>query len=996
MFYNDTCPYKTPEMLDNPKIRWGIEGIPIVVYYHNTLTGTTEFLGKHNFNLPKRAPDPYGYANSDTLESWEWERNNSNNVKFKDTDFTTLSYDTIEDKWYPEWYNDFEARFPSDEWRDISKLNELISWVKSTWREAATNENFESPITYNLTTNVTINRYSDDTSYTVTEQKQGGVTIGYSIEFTKDTPAYRLTKFRAEFDDYFQRESAIFYYLFTELFLMIDSRAKNMFIGFNGDPINNSNNRFMDRKATLQPYDMDTAIGTNNSGVLMFGYYHEDTDTVSSIISGGTEGSTEAQVFNAQDSVLWVNVRDSFRAQINSMYASLRASGAWSYQIIENLFEEHQAKWCEAIFNEDSYIKYLYPLIEAVTVDEETGNLIKTDRYLTMLQGSKTEQRKWWLYNRFRYMDSKFNVGNAANNTLDIRLFNSGTLTINPAIDMYVGVKFGLGSAPEIKRTTTNHPVSFSYIHPSNIQPDKVQQMETSIFSGDLITDLGDLSVFYPNEINFAKGTRLKRLKIGSSETGYSNTQLKLINVTNSPLLEYINCQNCPNLAVAINLENSPRLTQAYFDNSGITGADFADGGALQVLHLPGTITSLTLFNLNKLTDFQCPSFSNVSRVMLTNIDSNIVDPIEILTNISPNSQVNIQGLNLNMADSTEIEEFLALLDTMQGIVRERSTSNQSGMTDEQRKWDQQANWNYYPQNKAIVQGTIHTTTLTGAQITAWNEAYPYITFDATNIQSTVTYKTYDGSSTITTETVTKGPNNQHPNATYSGRPSRVSTPQCNYEFAGWSRQKNGPAQANAQLDIQGDRTLYAAYTTTVRTYTVYWVNSDGTTLETDTGVPYGSIPTYNGATPVNPSGGSAFVGWTPAINQVTSNITYTASYTPTYTVNFYNEDVLLQSVTVVQGQNANYSGDPPTSPDGDFIEWDPEPINVQSNMNCYAVFNYNFPLIEPDLKYLIYTIDNSTMTITITGLNMDNIIADNLKYISIPDTIQNYHVILD
>ena len=82
-----------------------------------------------------------------------------------------------------------------------------------------------------------------------------------------------------------------------------------------------------------------------------------------------------------------------------AMYRSLRTSGAWSYQAVENMYENHQSAWCEAIFNEDSYIKYLYPLVEAVTKDEETGNLIRTDRYLTMLQGSKTEQRKWWLYN---------------------------------------------------------------------------------------------------------------------------------------------------------------------------------------------------------------------------------------------------------------------------------------------------------------------------------------------------------------------------------------------------------------------------------------------------------------------------------------------------------------------------------------------------------------------------------------------------------------------
>ena len=44
---------------------------------------------------------------------------------------------------------------------------------------------------------------------------------------------------------------------------MIDSRAKNMFIGFNGGPVEQEN-RAMDRKVTFQPYDMDTANGTNN------------------------------------------------------------------------------------------------------------------------------------------------------------------------------------------------------------------------------------------------------------------------------------------------------------------------------------------------------------------------------------------------------------------------------------------------------------------------------------------------------------------------------------------------------------------------------------------------------------------------------------------------------------------------------------------------------------------------------------------------------------
>ena len=52
--------------------------------------------------------------------------------------------------------------------------------------------------------------------------------------FTHDTAAYRLAKFKAEAGDYMELQSAMFYYLFTELFLMVDSRAKNMFPSFMG------------------------------------------------------------------------------------------------------------------------------------------------------------------------------------------------------------------------------------------------------------------------------------------------------------------------------------------------------------------------------------------------------------------------------------------------------------------------------------------------------------------------------------------------------------------------------------------------------------------------------------------------------------------------------------------------------------------------------------------------------------------------------------------
>ena len=236
MLYNDLCPYKTPEMVANPKVRWGIEGVPIVLFWENPDTNTMEFLGNHMFNLPKRAPGPYGYSSTGTDESWEFERNNSLNVKFKDFDTTTQIWDDDEQGYKPKWHDDWEARFPDKKWRNTDKLGEFVRWVVSTDREAATNEDLAAPVTYTLPTKVTLNAYTTDDSYTVEEVGEGSSTV-YGITFTKDTPAYRLTKFRAEASKYMVLSAFEFYYIFTEQFLMIDSRAKNLFIGTHGDQI---------------------------------------------------------------------------------------------------------------------------------------------------------------------------------------------------------------------------------------------------------------------------------------------------------------------------------------------------------------------------------------------------------------------------------------------------------------------------------------------------------------------------------------------------------------------------------------------------------------------------------------------------------------------------------------------------------------------------------------------------------------------------------------
>ena len=185
---------------------------------------------KYNLNLPKRAPGPYGY--SEDMESWEFQNNTSNLMLFKTDFFDETPYtdpDTGDTK--EQWRYDYEARFPSDEWTNYAKLQELQSFIYSTYRAEATDDPLDEPVTYE------------------------------GVEYTTESAAYRLAKFRNEFRNYAQVNSFIFYYICTELFLMVDSRAKNLFIGFSGSATDPEKVTAIDRKAIAEPYDMDTALG---------------------------------------------------------------------------------------------------------------------------------------------------------------------------------------------------------------------------------------------------------------------------------------------------------------------------------------------------------------------------------------------------------------------------------------------------------------------------------------------------------------------------------------------------------------------------------------------------------------------------------------------------------------------------------------------------------------------------------------------------------------
>ena len=130
----------------------------------------------------------------------------------------------------------------------------------------------------------------------------------------------------------------------------------------------------------------------------------------------------------------------------------------------------------------------------------------------------------------------------------------------------------------------------------------------------------------------------------------------------------------------------------------------------------------------------------------------------------------------------------------------------------------------------------------------------------------------------------------------YSRSYGDLTTPvRTGYVFAGWYTAPEGGTLVNSDttVSVASNHTLYARWT--METFRVIWKNYDGSTLKTDTDVPYNTTPAYNGATPAKPDDEEftyIFSGWSPEPSPITSDAAYTAQFTavpkrvePAYTV---------------------------------------------------------------------------------------------------------------
>ena len=852
--------FKTPPQKINDKVRTGIKGIPIVVFWENTETGEVKFQGMYNMNNDKSNENVFGFDRElyPHLESWEFSNNTSDRTLFKKSEFEETYTDAETGKVSPAWLADFEARYPDldEPYSDYTQFKRVADWIVSTDRRQATGQALSSPVIYGETT------------------------------YTNDTAEYRLDKFKYEIDDYLIKDDFIFYYIFTEVFLMIDSRAKNMFF-----------TTFDGTHWFLLPYDFDTANGINNEGALVFDYDLEDTDKVNN-----------ENVFNGQESTLWLNIRDAFKSEIYAMYDKLRTTGKFSYEVINTKMNEHQSKcWPEALWNEDAKLKYL------------DVYLTEGEEYFDMCQGNKRTQREWWLYNTFKYRDSKYRTGDAQKMTASFRAYSPEDITITPYQHLWPRVDF-TDSYPVTQRSKRN------IANLLKCPIDTASDTEIFIRSSDRISSFGDLSNFKPDTVKFGSATKLREVILGSNAEGYTNHKLTSVELGNNKLLDYLNVENCINLVKAIDLSNCVNLETVKAKGSSLTSLQFPMGGHLTNLELPGTFTNLTIRNQHGIQNFSMESYDNLNTLW---IDDTPNIPIEnILLNSPKLDRVRLVNLTWSVTNEDILKIIFNKLKSCGGI---------------------DANGNNT--ETAVVTGYITIDAISDEFLEELNETFKeLIVIVNGKTRFFLRYVNWNND-LLYKYAISQGDNAIDPIATgLIGAPTHEGTDDTHYTYRELS---------NMQTNIQGPLTMVALYDTY---YRVQFVNGDNEVVNTQW-IKQGEaaedpvlaekiqIPTKTSDAQYD----YVYANWTEDFTNVQNPLTITptfSSFLRSYPVYFYNGSEKLQETRIYYGNYARYDGNEDEikkivggvpSDYYEFASWSPsldEPITQTTYFYAQYVFN--------------------------------------------------------
>ena len=759
---------------------------------------------------------------------------------------------------------DGHAICPVGEWRDGNTAYDILHSTEYVYDEEGAFESFGGE-TFEF-------RYEMDGI--TAEQREA------NINAWRDLYKFIVTstdeEFYANLKNYFVVDSALYFYLFTERYTMVDNRAKNSFWHYGKVYISESEAAelgeteasyyIIDNAAAAvndgyrydltQGYDMDTALGIDNTGDYVFSYGKEDTDYY---VDGDP---TSDYVFRVADSVFFCRLRDLFPSELQAMFKNREEKNAWSSTSLINQWDNAQAQFPEELWRLDYERKY-YRTYLGLSIDNSinTGEGRGVDKSFLngKFFGRKKYARRAFETNQEIYFATKYFGNKALSDVFWIRgnvpiggsIKPNYSLTLVPYSNMYVCVQYTSTGTPIHKKVKAGETVHFE---------SSAERMDfIYVYAASFIQEVGDLSRCFVGDNNFSSATRLQKLVIGSTDAGYENTFMKEVLVANNTLLEYLDLRNISGINTVINVSGCSNLKELYAEGTNATGVIFANGGLLQTAHLP-SLTSLSMKNLNYIKDFVIDGYDNLQTLIVENVSN--INTYSIVTNAPSLKLLRLINLNWNFVPSIEDGSIFDRLLTIGGI-------DSSG----------------YEIDMSVLTGNAHVAIMKERQLYNYQEAWHDldVTYNTLINQYAVTFVNTDGT-VLDVQYVDKGQKPVDPIGRVNNPiavPTIASTVSTDYTFAGWDSEF---------ITVFENMVFKAIYTETVRTYTVKYT-SNGITLQ-ETVAPYGTSVWYSGDIPTYTAEEGAykyylFDGWDKSgyvngdkiINAVFDSCEYSAGY---------------------------------------------------------------------------------------------------------------------
>lgn len=582
-----------PQQLDTA-YRTGFDGLPIDVFSSESAEGESEYYGQYNFNNEKKSSgkvygfDPIDLGNGTSLECLcclEFLNNSEKLCNFQvDADLDTQLDDEFDDALefrYPEddttWNGNPSKNKPAATAEQKTAIKRLFTWIRTM-----------KPAGAEIATRL---------------QEQGG---------DDRLSTWVNAQFAQQVDQYFNVDSLLSWYIYTDYFMSVDQRAKNMMLATFVVRDNTSHeivSNAVNGKWWFFFWDADTMLGDRNDSYLAYDYLLTRTTW---------DVDRNKYAFEGHGSWLWNLVLANMGGQLSTVAGTMR--GHLTNARVHAMFDqEQQGNWCERAYNKSGHFTYIIPQLEGVM---KQGELTRYS-FMYALKGTGQAHRHFTIENRFALLDAKYRCGQYLSDNIDAyvaRAANDAANTI--AITSLEAYYFGWG--------TNNNTYQIGIEAAANEQI--TLTLTAALTANDPIRvygasrilelDLTGMAGKMTGTWNLNKCVKMRRLLMGmQTATGGS----WFMEIDACRLLEEIDLTNQKGASTAagskeLDLRGQTHLRIGRFGGTEVTNVMLAQGAPTETLVLPGTLTTLRLESLPLLTmaGLTVESYANVTTLIVS------------------------------------------------------------------------------------------------------------------------------------------------------------------------------------------------------------------------------------------------------------------------------------------------------------------------------------------------------------------------------------------